>query len=180
MTSYLLYHHGIKGMKWGVRRYQNQDGSLTDVGKRRLDSISDNNKRVKFDENSGRMESGRSNLGKARSAIHEEVSNDYRNTSQAARSASDAANRMSKISRDSASRKQQKEMDNMDLSTMSDNELRQRINRMNLERQYKQMSTDDVARGRQRASEILATAGDVAAIGASAATIAATIYALTK
>lgn len=30
-----LYHHGIKGMKWGVRRYQNADGSLTDAGKRR-------------------------------------------------------------------------------------------------------------------------------------------------
>ena len=28
-----LYHHGIKGMKWGVRRYQNKDGSLTLAGK---------------------------------------------------------------------------------------------------------------------------------------------------
>lgn len=30
-----LYHHGVKGMKWGVRRYQNADGSLTPAGKKR-------------------------------------------------------------------------------------------------------------------------------------------------
>lgn len=30
-----LAHHGVKGMKWGVRRYQNLDGSLTAAGKKR-------------------------------------------------------------------------------------------------------------------------------------------------
>ena len=30
-----LYHHGIKGQKWGIRRYQNEDGSLTYRGKMR-------------------------------------------------------------------------------------------------------------------------------------------------
>lgn len=34
-----LYHHGIKGMHWGIRRYQNKDGSLTPAGKRRLSQI---------------------------------------------------------------------------------------------------------------------------------------------
>ena len=31
-----LYHHGVKGQKWGVRRYQNKDGTLTKEGKKRL------------------------------------------------------------------------------------------------------------------------------------------------
>ena len=30
-----LYHHGVKGMKWGIRRYQNKDGSLTAEGEKR-------------------------------------------------------------------------------------------------------------------------------------------------
>lgn len=30
-----LYHHGIKGQKWGVRRYQNKDGTMTDAGKKK-------------------------------------------------------------------------------------------------------------------------------------------------
>ena len=37
----VLIHHGILGMKWGVRRYQNKDGSLTSAGKKRYSDNDD-------------------------------------------------------------------------------------------------------------------------------------------
>ena len=36
-----LYHWGVKGMKWGERRYQNKDGSLTPAGKKRYDETTE-------------------------------------------------------------------------------------------------------------------------------------------
>ena len=43
-----LQHYGIKGMKWGIRRYQNEDGSLTSRGKKRYSESNESSN--KYDE----------------------------------------------------------------------------------------------------------------------------------
>lgn len=40
-----LYHHGILGMKWGIRRFQNKDGSLTPEGRKRMQENDDSERK---------------------------------------------------------------------------------------------------------------------------------------
>jgi hypothetical protein len=42
-----LMHHGVKGQRWGVRRWQNEDGSLTEEGKRKYGTVENFNKAQK-------------------------------------------------------------------------------------------------------------------------------------
>ena len=61
--SYELYHHGILGQKWGVRKYQYEDGSLTPEGRKRYglgDRIRDFKEKRKEKYVSKKMESGMS------------------------------------------------------------------------------------------------------------------------
>ena len=41
-----LCHYGIRGMRWGIRRYQNPDGTLTEAGRKRVSKLHDSNSRL--------------------------------------------------------------------------------------------------------------------------------------
>lgn len=153
-----LYHHGILGMRWGVRRYQNEDGSLTALGKRRIKSDG--------------------STGDTYDKVHAAVSKDYNRVQNVQNSASSAARSMSNIANRSATSKRNKAKSRMDLSNMTDEELRTTINRLNLERQYKDITTETIGAGRKNLSDMLQTVGDVLAVGASAAAIMVAVHQL--
>lgn len=48
MNNTYLQHHGILGQKWGIRRYQNEDGSLTPAGKKRYGTEEIFNKHLEY------------------------------------------------------------------------------------------------------------------------------------
>lgn len=63
-----LYHHGIKGQRWGVRRYQNKDGSYTSAGKKRYADMSPSEKRAYDRERNRRREKIKAGLKVAATA----------------------------------------------------------------------------------------------------------------
>lgn len=132
-----LKHYGIKGMKWGVRRFQNKDGTRTALGKRR----------------------SREELG----ALKKSTS-----------AASEIAGEGKKITKSIGKIKSTKQK--LDLSSMTDSELRERVNRMNMEQQFSNLAANaSVSKGQKYAEEILGVAGSVLAITSSALGIALSI-----
>lgn len=65
-----------------------------------------------------------------------------------------------------------------DLSKLSDDELKKRVSRLNLEQQYRNLSSVDKSRGAEKVRDILDVVGAVAGLGASAAAIITTVYSM--
>ena len=132
-----LYHHGIKGMKWGVRRTAAQLGHDT----------------------------GKIDLQKTKKKVDAAgtIVNETRNINN------------------TASKKVQKKAQKQKLSeakTMSDQELRERVNRLNMEQQYVRMSTEQINAGRSNVSSVLNNVGTAINVASSALAIAVAIQKL--
>lgn len=64
-----LAHHGIKGQKWGIRRYQNYDGSLTQAGVKRYERAVENYNKAKSDYDRAKSEGDMVRASKAKNAM---------------------------------------------------------------------------------------------------------------
>ena len=132
-----LYHHGIKGMKWGVRRTPAQLGHDT----------------------------GGVDLQKAKKKV-------------------DAANTIVNETRNinnNVSKKQSKKVQKQkmaEVKSMSDKELRERVNRLNMEQQYMRMSSEQMNVGRANVNSVLNNVGTVVNVASSALAIAVAIQKL--
>lgn len=157
-----LMHYGIKGMKWGIRRYQNKDGSLTDAGKKRM-------YREQFD-----MESKEKKEQKRYTTEpHKWVKDDLSKSKRVAETGHQLTNELKKAN-DRAIKNAPKK--NIDLSEMSDKELRDQINRAFLEKQYNDLfNPPQVSKGRQFANDLLESAGTILGVTGSALGVALAI-----
>lgn len=112
-----LYHWGVKGMRWGVRRYQNKDGSLTKAGQRRYNKeIARLKEEERIVKNKERTQTKISKLSKKEAEL------EARNR---------ALKNGKKVAEDTKTDSHKKT-----IGDMTDDELREKTNRMRLENDY--------------------------------------------
>lgn len=169
MDEYII-HYGVMGMKWGVRKdkYNARPGSKArsnPVIEMTSNFISGGHPEAKA---KGGDDSGSEKKKKEKTKTEKTIET-MNATGKSAKSGSAASKKIGNAIRAEEQKK-------IDLSEMSDAELQRRVNRMNLERQYNSLSTQDVAVGWDKAGDILDIAGDLVMIGVGIATIYKTFH----
>lgn len=154
-----LYHYGVKGMHWGVRRYQNKDGTRTALGKKRSSGTGGNNQKANSSS------SARDKLF-TRSI---KVSKDKAPISPAEKITKDVANISTNV--ENISRRSRKRQPKENLEELSNEELAMRIRRLELEKRYSDLSQKDIDDGKMTVADYASVLASVAMIAGSAASI---------
>ena len=128
-----LMHHGIKGQKWGIRRFQNKDGTRTALGKRR--EKTDGNRKFALSD-------------KQKSALK---------IAGGVAIAGAAAYGVSKLGGSKASQSLSS------VKKMSDDDLLEKIGRLEREKKYIDLSREVSSYGQSKSKRILQRSGEVAA-----------------
>ncbi len=205
-----LQHHGIKGQKWGVRRFQKKDGSLTPAGKKRYDD-SDETREQKEEKAKSRKRNAKvaaavvttaavttaaitnkDQIKKGMDALKTKKTSDegekkeasvedYKSGLKKAQSTEKALSGIREFVNKADNEAYRKKV-KVDLSQMSDKELQQAVNRLNMEERYSQVMQQRhvLDRGESKVNKILDVAGDVVSGAVTALTIAVAIKELTK
>ena len=164
-----LYHHGILGMKWGVRRYQNEDGTLTEKGKQRLERYNSGRKKEK------QLSEDKLNTLQKKNLAEDFVSEDYKNAKKTGDTTRNTVNDLKNAVKEIPAKRERLNLDNM-----TDQQLRERINRELLEKQYNDLFSkpSKMEKGKKVALDILNGVGTVVGVATSAVVLASTIHAL--
>lgn len=135
-----LQHHGIKGQKWGVRRYQNKDGSLTAEGRKKYGD-KDNFEKQYPEDVKKKMKKTKSGVDKGKEYV-EKAQKDAEEGRQ-------KTNRKAKQATEDAVRER--------AYKMTDQELRAAVNRLNMEERYTQVMKEReyVEVGKSRAEKFM-------------------------
>ena len=128
-----LAHYGIKGQQWGERRYRNYDGTLTAAGKARYGSAEKESESSNAKAKQKNIENRNLSLDKAYAIT--------KTLSEASRNVSNVMPDKKKINKEAIERN--KARDEL-MKKMNDQELRDTVNRLNMERQYHSLTDEPV------------------------------------
>lgn len=167
MTNSWLAHHGIIGQKWGIRRYQDKDGYLTDEGRKRY--------AAELQRNLQKKKENRADPDSLKDP-NKWYEDDLRNRKNVA----DSARNVTTTTKDAISSLNiSKNKPRLDLSKMSDNDLRNAINREELELKYNRLfNSPTESKGKEYVMNALTIGGAAIGVAASAVNIALAVQQL--